>query len=417
MLPRVALLFPLAAISCALLSDLDSLKGTADAAAGGGGGTPDGGGASGAAGNSTGGSSTGGTSSGGSGGSVIDAGCDSGGTTCGGECVDTLSAPKHCGGCGIDCGAATCTNGICGSELVVQQRCHGLTANGTTLYFVNDGPGATATAGLYSVDIAPSAALPATPTPLATGSAYAGAAYVTAAGPDVFFTAFDSDAVIKWSPSDTTPFFQASGHAPWDIEARDGAVYWTAHGGHALQRRAASGATAAEVLLNASTFAPRHLALDGSSVFYTDDVAGKVGRYDLTTQADSPVWNNMTEPYGVDAVTSSNGPTRVAVTRRNGADVLELSSGTWTLFKLADVAPLTSGNFRGGDLQIAGEDAYWTLHVAGTAGRLMRRRLDRTSPALVLFTSDSLEAVGVTLTPTHAYFCTSADLRRIRIAL
>ncbi len=47
----------------------------------------------------------------------------------------------------------------------------------------------------------------------------------------------------------------------------------------------------------------------------------------------------------------------------------------------------------------------------------MRRRLDRTSPALVLFTSDSLEAVGVTLTPTHAYFCTSADLRRIRIAL
>jgi hypothetical protein len=69
---------------------------------------------------------------------VADSGVDSGSACtcpiatkcCAGQCVDVKSSPINCGGCGISCGAGTCSNGFCSSCMNLGQQCAGSCCQG-----------------------------------------------------------------------------------------------------------------------------------------------------------------------------------------------------------------------------------------------------------------------------------------------
>lgn len=408
-------------VGCSLTHDLDSLQGAADASAGG---TSPSGGAAGAtdgggSGGASGGAGSGGTAGsggaaggGGSGGSVV---CGSGQVACGAACVSLQIDPKHCGACGLDCGATTCTSGVCGSEAVVSSQCHGVAVNGSTVYLTRYGSSTSSVAGLYQADVGPSVTLPANATPVAVGSQYLGSASVVHSPSGVFFAVHEGDAVFKNDSTGTNAFFQTANLGPWDVTLAGATLYFTGKGNHIVYRRVASGATATEVVRNDPNLTPRNIAVAGDKAYVTDDVDGKVVEIDTTTKAASTIWSALAAPHGVDAVVTNGNPS-VVVTRKGGADVLEKVSGVWTLFKLSDLPPVGTTDLGGGDVVVVAEHAYFTTRTS-SAGRLMRRRVDRSAPGLVLWSSDAVDAGGVAATASHVYFCTGSEVRRVRYAL
>lgn len=405
-------------VGCSLSNDLGTLQGQPDASASGGassGGSGGSGGVAGATDAATEGSagSAGGAGLGGSGGG---AGCSGGLTECSGQCVSTLTDAKHCGVCGLDCGAANCNEGHCASESAVSRQCHGIAVNDQALYFTLYGTGNGANAGLFAANIGPATPLPVAGAPVVTGAPYWGAAYVALSGTSAFFTSHETHQVWRVATASADSFYTTTNLQPWDLAVAGGWLYFTGTGSGALHRRALSGVGAAEVVHGAAGFAPRHLALAAGVAYVTDDANEKVWSIDVTSKVAVEIPALLEAPYGIDAA-ASGGVTRLVVSRRNGADLLEWQNDSWSKAELITVPPFQSTALRGGDVVIAGELAYWSLRIPGTAGRLYARRLDRTTPPRLVWSNDSVDAVGLAATAQHVYFCTGAEVRRVRVAL
>jgi hypothetical protein len=268
-----------------------------------------GGGGDGGSSSSSGGS---GSSSGRVGDSGLDApvaACDGGLTSCKGKCVDTGNDPQNCGGCGVVCNTQ-CVAGVCAliiadagtppkvgdnaclaidatnvywgtglaggsvwkvpitggapTQLVGGQAApHGMASDGTTLFYGNQGTGATCTGSIESIPIGGT-----TPAQIASGQCVPLDVAVDAK--NVYWT--DSGDGSVWQSDKTNPnpmkIAGGNGAAPGYLRVDATSVYFTSavNGTGVVSRVPIGGGTV--ITVTSSVPSPGHIAIDATHAYF-----------------------------------------------------------------------------------------------------------------------------------------------------
>ena len=247
---------------------------------------------------------------GGGGNDVVTANCDAGQSSCGGQCVDTSSDPKNCGGCGIVCNTQ-CTAGVCqligptcdaGLQQVADNACltvdtanvywatgfqqagsvwkvpvgggcpalmignqaspHGMASDGTNLFFANQG----ATNVLGSIQRIPVNGT--TATPIATNQANPLDVVVDAN--NVYWANFGDGSVWKSDKTTPNPIKLAGpngqGHAA-HLRVDSTNVYFTDTFGGFVYRVPIAGGSA-PVAMTTQVPNPRFIAIDSQNAYF-----------------------------------------------------------------------------------------------------------------------------------------------------
>jgi hypothetical protein len=186
---------------------------------------------------------------------------------CGGTtCLDLLSDPKNCGGCGLACGG-TCAAGFCLITLAsAQSLTKAVAVDATSVYWTNSSTSYNGNDGtVMKVPIGGGA-----PTTLAAGQSNPWRIAVDATS--VYWTSTGAGTVMKVPIGGGAPTTLAAGQSyPSGIAVDATSVYWTAAG---TVMKVPLGGGAPSTL--ASGQSPYSIAVDATSVYWTNPSGGTV---------------------------------------------------------------------------------------------------------------------------------------------
>jgi hypothetical protein len=302
---------------------------------------------------------------------------------CNGACIDTTSDPANCGACGHSCGSAECTTGIC-SPTVLAMGLMGaarLALDATNVYWTSAGDGTVRRISKQGGSISVLASQINTPYGIAVNAT---SVYFTSQG-----TAANNftDGAVLMVPNLKTP--PASGSTPTVIASLrkrprtvrldDKNVYWLDTGilgtdGSANYCPLAGCGSAPPTSLTGGLQDPYGLAVNSTSLFYTEEMAGTVSVIAIAGGKPTPLSQGQAEPSGLaidttEAFWACNNDGNVAGVTFSGNDSTTLAT---VQGYPEDVATDGTNVYFTDTLTVPGEGAVMRCPTAGcSAGPLV----------------------------------------------
>jgi len=311
-----------------------------------------------------------------------------GGPACG---TNLLTSADHCGACGRSCLGGACTNGLCPVQTLTSAgtRPYGIAIDDTFVYYADRDEGI-----LRKVPKEGGA----TTTMASNQSRISFVAADPGAGGFVYFTRNSPDGGISKVPkSGGAAVTLASTPWAWEIAIDESYVYFTTGGPEnppmtatgTLQRVAKTGGAATR--LATTSVEPGSIALDDTSIYFTDKGAQTVSRL------------NRLSPSAVEQISESQaGPDDIAIEGENlfwtcyGADLVVKRPKNATSATMNVALVLGEGNPNG--IAVGGNFVYYSTYRGNTLARVSADG----GPSLLLAEVDT--PIRLVLDDQYVYF-------------
>lgn len=331
-------------------------------------------------------------------GDVVDEPC--GQTVCGDECVDILSAQKHCGRCDHDCLGGACELGQCKPLLVTQDAAGALTLirEGSHIFWTNRNSGA-----VWRANLDP----PFEPVQIVTGPP--GPEDLASDGVRVFWTNTAQGTVGRVGIDGASPITLAQIPMAGGIGVGPSYVFVASSDGSVWRIPKDPANDGAQELIASGSFVPKRIALRGEQLFFTDTAADPPG-------ISGGIWVTPALP--------GSQPNRLLVGSTHHLVVSDTAIyfSAWTEGYIrrsgldgSNPTYLAQGQYPAACVAIDGTHVYWTAHGDGDAvGAIRRAPLD--GGGIETLADHRRQPFGIALTDKAVYWADMGDGSILRIA-